>query len=361
MMSLKNSRILNAVQRITLPAIMASFSVCLAGDQQSNARVTEKPAAKTNADTNGQTRVCSHDDQLKQWLQNMIWYHRFESREASEVTGLSEAELSDKLKQFGIHRRNRPVRPTDKLFVLPYPGGRHPRIGFLDGAIDPQRETKLSVFCPWDEHSYAVLDVPEAIWSNLGLTYLAHTHIDTIWTKQGIKLEQLEWSVSKDGAFEFRRRMPSLAISRQRSDSGEVTTGDGIEFGTRVVPRKDHLQMSMWLKNGTKDTLTDLRVQNCVMLKAVEGFDAQTNDNKLFVNGYAIAGSADSTRWIISAWDPIHRAWGNAPCPCLHSDPKFEDCPPGEVRQLRGWFSFYQGTDIHSELARIESTGWRNP
>ena len=24
---------------------------------------------------------------------------------------------------------------------MPYPGGRHPRIGFLEGAVDPQRET----------------------------------------------------------------------------------------------------------------------------------------------------------------------------------------------------------------------------
>ena len=70
--------------------------------------------------------------------------------------------------------------------MLPYPGGRHPRIGFLEGAIDPQRETKLSVFTPWHDSSYVVADVPEAIWSNLGLTYLAHTHIPTIWTAQKI-------------------------------------------------------------------------------------------------------------------------------------------------------------------------------
>ena len=66
--------------------------------------------------------------------------------------------------------------------------GRHPRIGFLDGAIRPQRETKISVFTPWDPHSYVVVDVPEAIWSNLGLTYLAHTHIDTVWTKKKIEV-----------------------------------------------------------------------------------------------------------------------------------------------------------------------------
>ena len=177
----------------------------------------------------------------------------------------------------------RPQRPKDRLFVLPYPGGRHPRIGFLDGAIDPQRETKLSVFCPWDNESYAVLDVPEAIWSNLGLTYLAHTHIDTVWTKRNLTLPRQEWEVTQDGAYVMRRRLPN-----------------GIEFGTRVFPRKDHLQMEMWLKNGSDQPLSDLRVQNCVMLKGVKGFQQQDNDNKRFVKGYAIAQSQDASRWIIT-------------------------------------------------------------
>ena len=66
----------------------------------------------------------------------------------------------------------RPQRTADEpLLVLPYPGGRHPRTGFLEGAMRPQRETKISIFTPWDNHSYVVLDIPEAIWSNLGLTY----------------------------------------------------------------------------------------------------------------------------------------------------------------------------------------------
>ena len=70
--------------------------------------------------------------------------------------------------------------------VLPYPGVHHPRIGFLEGAIDPMRGTKVSVFAPWDDSSYFVVDVPEAIFSNLGLTFLAHTHIPTIWDEQNL-------------------------------------------------------------------------------------------------------------------------------------------------------------------------------
>ncbi|MCA9061336.1 MAG: hypothetical protein KDA85_22635, partial [Planctomycetaceae bacterium] len=290
----------------------------------------------------GQTRQAPDSAQLKQWLQNMAWHHDYSVEEMCQVTGLDEQQLNASLREFNITTASRPARPANRMFVLPYPGGRHPRIGFLDGAIEPQRETKLSAFCPWDDHSYAVLDVPEAIWSNLGLTYLAHTHIDTVWTKQGISLPQQEWQVNDDGTFEMERRLPN-----------------GIVFGTKVIPLKDHLRMKMWLTNGTDQPLTDLRVQNCVMLKGMAGFDAQTNENKLFRNGYAVARSEDKTKWIITAWDPVQRAWGNAPCPCLHSDPKFPDCPPGESRYLRGWFSFYEGNDIDGELQRIEQTGWR--
>ena len=46
------------------------------------------------------------------------------------------------------------------------------------------------------------MDVPEAVWSNLGLTYLAHTHVPTLWTKQDIELPQLEWERRDDGSYD---------------------------------------------------------------------------------------------------------------------------------------------------------------
>lgn len=294
------------------------------------------------ADQASQLRSMETDDSLRYWLQNMVWHHRYSTEEIQQVSGLEPTQIEERLRQFQIREDNRPARSTERILVLPYPGGRHPRIGFLDGAIEPQRETKLSVFCPWDDHSFVVMDVPEAIWSNLGLTYLAHTHIPTIWDQQGIQLPQQEWQVLSDGHYRMERRLPN-----------------GIVFGTEVTAQRDHLQMTMWLTNGTSETLSDLRVQNCVMLKGAAGFEQQTNDNKQFLNGYAVAVSPSGDRWIISAWDPVHRAWGNAPCPCLHSDRKFPDCQPGETQRLKGWFSFYQGTDIRSELNRIELTGWR--
>jgi hypothetical protein len=111
--------------------------------------------------------------------------------------------------------------------------------------------------------------------------------------------------------------------------------------------------MELWLTNGTSRTLTDLRVQNCVMLKGAAGFNAQTNANKLISRPFVACRSDDGTRWIITAWEPCDRPWNNPPVPCLHSDPKFPDCPPGQTRTLNGWLSFYSGTRIDDELARL--------
>jgi hypothetical protein len=285
----------------------------------------------------------ANDGELQYWLESMVRHHRFTIAEVTEATGMSTNEVAAALSRFDIVGGRRPLRPpVAPPLVLPYPGGRHPRIGFLDGAIRPQRETKISVFTPWDRTSYVVVDVPEAIWSNLGLTYLAHTHIPTVFDRRGIKLPPLEWNRRADGTLELERRLPN-----------------GIAFGTTIVPETNRVKMELWLTNGTDQPLSDLRVQTCVMLKAAAGFNAQTNANKIFSKPYVACKSDEGTRWVITAWDPCDRAWGNPPVPCLHSDPKFPDCAPGETKRLRGWLSFYEGTNIHAEFQRIEQTGWR--
>lgn len=286
------------------------------------------------------------DEELSRWLKNMIWHHRFSRAEITAATGLTKTQIEDAIRRFGMGenspQKRRPRGEAQALTVLPYPGGRHPRIGFLEGAIQPQRETKVSVFTPWDPSSYVVVDVPEAIWSNLGLTYLAHTHIPTIWDEQNVTLPKLEWQENADGALACDRTLPN-----------------GISFATKVFPDVNAVHMDMRLTNGTDQKLTDLRVQNCVMLKGAKGFALQSNENKVFWGPYAACRNSEGNRWIITAWDPLDRVWGNAPCPCLHSDPKFPDCEPGETERLQGWLSFYAGTNIYEELMRIERSGWR--
>jgi len=279
-----------------------------------------------------QLRPTRSEAELRYWLANMRT-HRYSAAEMSEVLGISPALVSNELNRLAVQ----PLRATNSLLVLPYPGGRHPRIGFLDGAIDPQRETKVSVFTPWDPASYVVVDVPEAIFSNLGLTYLAHTHVPTLWTQRKIELPPLEWTRRADGGLEFERVLPNQ-----------------IAFGVKVTPGTNRMEMELWLRNGTTQPLSAMRVQNCVMLKAAADFNAQTNANKILKTPFAACGSPDRRRWIITAWQPTHRVWANPPVPCLHSDPQIPDCPPGETRRVRGWLWFYEGADVDSQL-RVES------
>jgi hypothetical protein len=95
------------------------------------------------------------------------------------------------------------------------------------------------------------------------------------------------------------------------------------------------------------------------MLKGAPEFAAQINDNKVFSAPYAACKSDKGNRWVIVGFEPCHRAWGNPPCPCLHSDPQFSDCAPGQTRHVFGRLSFYEGADIQGEFRRLDATGWR--
>ena len=290
----------------------------------------------------------------KSWLENMVVYHRFAIAEVCAATGWSDSEVKAALERFDIDPGARPPSTRGRLRVLPYPGGRHPRIGFRDGAMRPQRETKVSVFAPWDGGGYVVVDVPEAIWWNQveegekgekktkrELLYLAHTHVPTTWDRKDVVLEPLEWKRFRKGGFKSKRTLPNE-----------------VSFGARVVSKDNAVRMELWIRNGTQQTLTGLRVQNCVMLKAATGFNQRTTDNKRLTSPYVACRNAAGDRWIITAWQECQRPWANRDCPCMHSDPKFPDCAPGQTQRLRGWLSFYEGTDIEAELKRIERTGW---
>ncbi len=75
-----------------------------------------------------EARRPANDAELRYWLENMVWHHRFTVAEISAATGLSAGEATAALKRFGITPAGRPKRAAGApLLVLPYPGGRHPR------------------------------------------------------------------------------------------------------------------------------------------------------------------------------------------------------------------------------------------
>jgi hypothetical protein len=293
------------------------------------------PATLLAAEPSGEGRRPASDEEQRYWLLNTAT-HGFSPEEKCAALAMSREELAEAYERLKLLADDTVEHDGKSLLVLPYPGGRHPRIGFLDGAINPQRETKVSIFLPWEKAGYVVVDVPEAIWSNLGLTYLAHTHVPTIWSAAGQELEPLEWKRGED----------SLSLVRKLPN--------GIVYEAEVKPEGDAVKMRLSLTNGTKERLSDLRIQNCVMLKAAPGFEKQTNDNKRFESPLVAVQSDDGKRWIITAWERCQRAWGNAPCPCLHSDPQFPDLAPGEKADLTGWLWFYEGDDLDGELKRLK-------
>ncbi|MFO0845640.1 MAG: polysaccharide deacetylase family protein [Gemmataceae bacterium] len=283
-------------------------------------------------------RPAKTDAELRDWLTNMA-RHRFRPEEMAAALGATTAEVNEALRRL----KNAPTAPSDRLLVLPYPGGRHPRVGFLDGALRPQRETKASVFAPWAGGGYAVVDVPEAVWldgenGKPELLYLAHTHVPTVWDQKNVTLPPLEWAREEDGSLSSERVLPNK-----------------VRFGAKVRPGNDGVRMELWVANGGDRPLTGLRVQMCVMLKALTGFEDPTNDNKVFEAPFAACRDRSGRRWVITAWEPCVRAWGNPPCPCLHSDPKVPDCPAGQTRRVCGWLSFFEGEDVRAELRRLRS------
>jgi peptidoglycan/xylan/chitin deacetylase (PgdA/CDA1 family) len=299
------------------------------------------PAVKYDCQDLPEEVLATRSD-LQYWLENMLRFHHYTLAEAAEVCGLTETEVEHKAADLGLY----PARPETgegkQIRILPYPGGRHPRIGFKEGAINPMRGTKASVFLPWDPTSYVVVDLPEAIFCNLGLLFLAHTDIPTIWDEQNIVLENLDWERGANGVLTFSRFLPS-----------------GIVFGASIEPSEQYVQMELWIRNFGGQDLTGFqtepspRGQVCVMLKGAPGFNAQTNDNKIFRDSVA-AARADSghDRWILTAWERAGRVWGNPQVPCIHCDPLLPDCAFGKTVRTRGRLWFYEGKQIEQEIER---------
>lgn len=289
------------------------------------------------------SRPSTSEADQKYWIANML-AHQYSPDEMMAVLGTTPSATSQAITAFKKSSQDSvPLSGNGKLLMLPYPGGRHPRIGFLDGAIDPQRETKISLFAPWQNGGYVVLDLPEAIWhlpeGKRELLYLAHTHIPTIWDKQKVKLSPLEWNRQVPGELSLTREFPSK-----------------VSIQSKATLDREGVRLALSIRNGSEVKLTGLQVQVCAMLKGLTGFDSQTNDNKIFDPPFAACKDSTGKRWVILGFDHCVRAWGNPPCPCLHSDPQFPDAAPGASQSVSGWLSFYEGQEIQQELNRLKRT-----
>jgi peptidoglycan/xylan/chitin deacetylase (PgdA/CDA1 family) len=248
--------------------------------------------------------VVATQKELPYW-RGVIAQHGYSAAEASLVTGLPEkaGELASGFR------------------LLPYPGGRHMRIGFLEGAVNPMRGTKASVFLPWEKSGYLVVDLPEAVIANGKIHFLGHTHIPTKWDEKNVWIENRDWVRKADGSL-----------------SNEWLLPDQVAIGASIRLNQQAVEMECWIRNGSGEALKGIRAQVCVMFRGAPAFAAQTNDNKKLESPQAEI--AVGGRKIVTEWEDCQRVWGNARCPCMHSDPKFPDCAPGETVRRTGrlWF-----------------------
>lgn len=313
-------------------------------DPMLNARFPEQlpPGAPAAMATRLPTEMAATRADLDYWLWNMIQHH-YNWEEMAKATGFDVGALENHVAQLPSVTWS-PLKGTDNVRALPYPGGRHPRIGFLEGAILPQRGTKVSIFSLWDPASYAVVDIPEAIFSNLGLIFLAHTHVPSIWDNKNMWIENVDWERNSDGSLARRQQLQNNVV-----------------FGASVRPSAGGADMELWLQNNTPERLSSLRTQVCVMLKGAAEFNGQTNDNKIFRSPACAVKSISGERWILAAWERCWHAWGNPSVPCMHSDPILPDCPPGETVRVRGRLWFYEGADIEPELRRVQEQFGSSP
>ena len=285
------------------------------GKKQFDTLTTEQEATREN---------------LEYWVDNMRRFHDFTWEEVSDVTGYEVDEIKEIAKGFG-----KPIQPKDDVVtILPYPGGRHPRIGFLEGMIDPMRGTKLSIFLPWDKSQYAILDLPEALFCQLGVTFLGHTHVPTIWDNQKVSIENSDWSVTESGVYENSWKLPN-----------------GMDIGVSVTPLRDSVEMEMVVHNGSEVDMEFINGQVCIMLKGAKEFDLQTKDNKVLTDTVAAVQSENEDRWILTQWDQLRRTWGNDNCPCLHFDPIMDPCKAGETVRVKGRIWFHEGKELPAEFA----------
>lgn len=270
------------------------------------------------------------------WLWNALHGHGFSTSEAGAVFDYPGWFMERTLELWQPPAElDRLTEGTSHPALLPYPGGKHPRNGWREHAIDPMRGTKVSLFAPWEDGGYVVLDLPEALWRKDGLIFLAHRDIPTVWDHQMHTFENIDWQRLAGGALARQRRLP-----------------DGLTFGAKVNQTARGAAFRLWLENGTEETVAGIRAQVCMMLSALKGFEVNEEATRMNETTVAIHAKGDASRWVLLRFEAdAARVWTNPPVPCMHVDPELETLEPGAKTSVAGRAWFYEGDNIKAEMA----------
>jgi hypothetical protein len=246
----------------------------------------------------------------------------------------------------------------DIVRIAPYQGG-YPRATRQENCVDPRNDHKLEVSLPWPDAGSIVVDLPEALIAGATWLFLAHRDALDPTTRRFSDLPTVTWTVHPDGHMRFERILP-----------------DNVTFAVSAVPHHGYVDLTLTVDNQGRIGLFDLRAQVCVLLKDAVGFSQRTRYNKHYVVGDRIVPFADvrnrspdagrygtqinggpprvdaplsavraesGDRAIVMVWQACFALPCRAANPCLHGDPKLNDCPVGEQVTARGRIYFVNG------------------
>jgi peptidoglycan/xylan/chitin deacetylase (PgdA/CDA1 family) len=229
----------------------------------------------------------------------------------------------------------------------------------LGPLFDPQRYQPLLIPSAGDaypnwtlEHFKEVVDRAgpghAAVIQFHGVPDVAHPWVNTPVERFSEYLHYL-----KQGSFHviaLRDLLPYLPVKPISNDPMAQTEYPvpSVAFGAQVKPQADGADFELWLKNGTASRLTKLRTQICLLLKAAPGFSEQNQERKRYEAPLVVVKARNADRYLLLAFEDCGRAWGNAQCPCVHSDPVLPEAASGERVSVQGLLRFYEGKDIQA-------------
>src|SRR5262245_44513786 len=93
----------------TLCLILCGIASAVICGAASRSALAAEPATETERAAESVARPPADDNDLRRWLENMVWHHRFNVEEITAATGLATAEITAAEARFEIRPDNRPA------------------------------------------------------------------------------------------------------------------------------------------------------------------------------------------------------------------------------------------------------------
>lgn len=233
----------------------------------------------------------------------------------------------------------------------------------------------VDIFAPWQQQGHWTLRAPETLGSDHGLLFIDHERPDMLPVAWPV--HPLSWRRLDDGALFLACELDNRCL-----------------LVVKAIPCPNGVSIVCRFTNAGAHALSNLGTQFCLVQTHVSEFrdprgkrtfiysqgrwirlcDTKPGLPKgerpffIITNTYDLAPwsdvtiprswgaeeqadvpliatvSKDGRRLIGLAFDNSYKIMSNCEIPCIHADPKFADCPPGETVEIRGRVYLLEGS-----------------